>query len=102
MARNETGISNSTKAINKFKEMLNSSDQYFNEGEIPANESNANAHLNCSSVEDAKTHCPKRMEAMERWFSQTREVFCVKQGEVEGLTDLCHCPPLILLKALIK
>ena len=47
---------------------------YFADKPIPANESNADAFILCSSVEGAKKYCPNRWKAMQNWFAEARKV----------------------------
>ena len=70
-----TKESDNTTAKDLFIKRLNESDMYFTGDEpIPKNESDEKAHIRCSSVEGAKKYCPKRWAAMQRWFSEAREV----------------------------
>ena len=73
-AKRATGEQNETTAIKKFKEKLNSSEEYFNDETFPANESNDDAHEKCSNIEGAKKYCPTRWEALEKWFTEARSV----------------------------
>ena len=69
-----TKETNADNAKNKFIEIINASDQFYSVGDIPANESDSNAHKLCISDEKAAMYCPKRTAAMKNWFSYTKEV----------------------------
>ena len=58
----------------KFKEKLNSSENYFNPEPIPKNESDKEAQRKCSDIEGAKKYCPKRWAALELWMAESRKV----------------------------
>ena len=73
-AKSATGEHNETTAIKKFKEQLNSTDEYFNDEAFPKNESDENAHAKCSNIEDAKKYCPTRWKTLEKWFTEARSV----------------------------
>ncbi|KAJ7394047.1 hypothetical protein OS493_003720 [Desmophyllum pertusum] len=47
---------------------------YFNDEKIPKNESNKDAFSKCTSMEQAKIHCPKRYQAMLAWFEYVNTV----------------------------
>jgi hypothetical protein len=74
VARNVTGIQNDTEAVKKFRAMLTNQSNYFNDEPFPKNESNEEAHKRCSTIEDAKKHCPKRWQAAEKWWASARMV----------------------------
>ncbi|XP_068734656.1 uncharacterized protein [Montipora capricornis] len=61
-------------AKEKFIEILNRSEMFYSEIEIPQNESNETAHKLCSSISGAKRHCPVRWKAMQNWFAHAREI----------------------------
>ena len=63
-----------------FKKRLDEPDMYF--GDVPANESNEEAYSKCSNMENAKKYCPKRWEAMQRWFNQARQVSELRTGHL--------------------
>lgn len=67
-------MDNETEAIEKFRKKLNSSDNYFNDKPFPGNESDTEAHAQCSSIEKAKENCPERWEALQSWFKEARMV----------------------------
>ena len=73
-AKNVTGKSNETEAIREFRELLDSPDNYFNKVPFPPNESDAQAHARCSSIEGAKKYCPMRWKAIQGWFNEARMV----------------------------
>ena len=74
VARQVTGQNDNYTAKVEFLEMMNSSEMFFSNGSIPPRESDKNAHKLCSSAEKAKKHCPQRWQAIQRWFTETREV----------------------------
>ena len=74
IAKNVTGKDNETEAVKEFRSKLDSPDNYFNKVEFPANESDDQAHLRCSSIEGAKEYCPMRWKALQSWFRETRMV----------------------------
>lgn len=61
-------------AKEKFLKILNRTEMFYSEVEIPENESNERAHRLCSSINGAKKYCPVRWKAMQNWFSHAREV----------------------------
>ena len=74
IARSVTNQTSNDTAKELFIKRLNESDMYFADKPIPANESNANAHVLCSSVEGAKKYCPNRWRAMQNWFAEAKKV----------------------------
>lgn len=74
MALNVTQENDSEKAKDQFIKILNRSEMFYNEQDIPKNESNATAHRLCSSINGAKKYCPIRWNAMQNWFAHAREV----------------------------
>ena len=74
IARSVTKQTDDDTAKELFIKRLNESDMHFTDKPIPANESNENAHILCSSVEGAMKYCPKRWEAMQNWFAEARRV----------------------------
>ena len=74
IARSVTNQTSNDTAKELFIKRLNESDMYFADKPIPANESNANAHVHCSSVEGAKKYCPNRWKAMQNWFAEAKKV----------------------------
>ena len=80
VAKEVTGVKSETEAIEKFREILKDRKKsYFNAEKIPLNESDENAHRMCSSVEGAMKYCPKRWEALEKWYDSAREVRLIQQ-----------------------
>ena len=73
-AKSVTGINNETEAIKEFRKKLDSPDNYFNKELFPANESDAQAHARCSTIEGAKKYCPIRWKALQDWFKEARMV----------------------------
>ena len=74
LARNVTQENDSEKAKVQFIKILNRSEMFYNEEDIPKSESNATAHRLCSSINGAKKYCPIRWNAMQNWFAHAREV----------------------------
>lgn len=74
IARSVTNQTSNDTAKELFIKRLNESDMYFADKPIPENESNANAHVLCSSVEGAKKYCPNRWRAMQNWFAESKKV----------------------------
>lgn len=75
VAKLVTGINDTNSAISEFREILTSSDSYFNADPFPQNESDKEAHKKCSDIEGAKKHCPTRWAALELWMAESRKVF---------------------------
>lgn len=82
-----TKETNADNAKNKFIKIINASDQFYSVGDIPANESDSNAHKVCISDEKAAMYCPKRTAAMKNWFSYTKEILATMDYEI---ADLFH------------
>ena len=74
LAEKTTKESDPVVAKQQFLKLINSSSQFYNEGDIPANESDANAHKLCSDMKGAEMYCPNRTKAMKNWFAHTKEV----------------------------
>ena len=68
IAKKITGKKNKDQAIEELKKRLDDQSMYFNDEKIPKNESNKDAFSKCTSMEQAKIHCPKRYQAMLAWF----------------------------------
>ena len=67
--------SNKTLAVEKFQaRLLNLSLSYYHDEPIPDNETKGDAFIKCSDEEKAKKYCPKRWEAMMKWFDFSRMV----------------------------
>lgn len=60
IARSVTNQTKDASAKDLFIKRLNESDMYFADKPIPANESDENPHVLCSSVEGAMIYCPNR------------------------------------------
>lgn len=73
-AKTDTGQANETEAIKRFRNKLDSSDNYFNDQPFPDNESDRNAYTLCSSIDGAKKYCPMRWKAIQNWFNEARMV----------------------------
>lgn len=74
LARNITGLDDTAAAIKQFRAKLSSQEMYFNKRPFPANESNPEAYARCNNLDGAKRFCPRRWEALQRWFKMSREV----------------------------
>ena len=77
VVREVTGETNNVRAVEKFREKLNSSENYFNSEPFPKDESDEEAYAKCSDIEGAKKYCPERWAAMQRWFSEARKVIAI-------------------------
>ena len=75
-----TGENDNRAAKVEFLKMMNSSEMFFSNGSIPPHESGKDAFKLCSSAEKAKEHCPQRWQAIQRWFTETREVTAEGRG----------------------
>lgn len=85
-----TGENDNQAAKVEFLKMMNSSEMFFSNGSIPPHESDKDAFKLCSSAEKAKEHCPHRWEAIQRWFTETREVTAgVGGGRGSALNKPC-------------
>lgn len=73
IAKKITGKNNEQQAMEEFKKRLKSQSMYFNDEKFPENESGKDAFSRCTSMEEAKIHCPKRHQAMLTWFDY---VYC--------------------------
>ena len=74
-AREVTKVSdNDTEAVMKFKQILNSSEMYYNTQPFSKNESVKEADKKRSTIEGAKKYCPKRWEALQLWIADSRKV----------------------------
>ena len=62
---------------------------FFSNGSIPPHESNKDAFKLCRSAEKAKEHCPHRWQAIQRWFTETREVKAGGGGRGSALNNRC-------------
>ena len=69
-----TNETNNDTAKELFIKRLNESDMYFITEDIPKNESNKVAHVQCTDEETAKKYCPKRWAAMQNWFKESLKV----------------------------
>ena len=47
---------------------------YFVIKDIPKNETNKVAHVQCTDEETAKKYCPTRWAAMQNWFKESLKV----------------------------
>lgn len=74
LAKNVTKENETEQAKLKFIKLINSSSMYYNDGDIPANESDENAHKICSSAKDAERFCPNRWATMKNYFDHAKQV----------------------------
>lgn len=74
LAKKVTKLNDVDEAKLRFKDLINDPEMYYNDKDIPANESDANAHKVCSTVKDAERYCPHRTAAMKNWFDHTKQV----------------------------
>ena len=74
LAKKITKTTDPVQAKFSFIHLINGSNMYYNDGDIPANESDKNAHKLCSSVKDAERYCPNRTAAMKNWFAHSKQV----------------------------
>lgn len=68
IAKKYTNKTVESEAIQAFRQVLNSSDMWHNNGPFPENESDANAFKKCVSPETAAKYCPIRWEAVNRYI----------------------------------
>ena len=68
-----TEETNETAAIIKFRQLLKKQTQYYNSAPFPANESDKNAHKNCTDEKSAEKNCPVRWAAYLRWVDVARQ-----------------------------
>jgi len=85
LATEVTKVDDENEAKRRFKELINDPKMFYNDKEIPANESDANAHKVCSTVKDAEKYCPHRTAAMENWFEHTKQIMATLDYETAGL-----------------
>ena len=89
LAKKVTKTNDENEAKRRFKELINDPKMYYNDKDIPANESDANAHSVCSSVKDAERYCPRRTAAMKNWFDHTKQVtIIIRKGFYYLVSDL--------------
>ncbi|KAL9980551.1 hypothetical protein ACROYT_G009153 [Oculina patagonica] len=74
IAKKYTNKSNEAEAIQAFKDILNSTSMWHNNGPFPKNESDENAFKKCTSPETAAQYCPVRWEAVNKWARYCRQV----------------------------
>ena len=74
LARQITGLQDTEAAVKQFKANISSQEMYFNKVPIPANESGPEAFKLCNNIKGAMKFCPKRWDALQRWFKASREV----------------------------
>lgn len=84
IAKKYTNRSDEKEAIQVFRQVLNSTSMWHNNGSFPKNESDENAFKKCVSPETAVKYCPVRWEAVNKY----------------ALYFLFHIP-LIFLSALV-
>ena len=67
IAKKYTGKSNKAEAIQAFRNVLNSTSMWHNNGSFPKNESDKNAFKKCTSPETAARFCPVRWKAVNKY-----------------------------------
>ncbi|KAJ7374134.1 hypothetical protein OS493_009471 [Desmophyllum pertusum] len=67
IAKKYTNKSDETEAIQAFRNILNSTSMWHNNGSFPKNESDENAYKKCTSSETAAQYCPVRWKAVNKW-----------------------------------
>ncbi|KAK3737262.1 hypothetical protein QZH41_019871 [Actinostola sp. cb2023] len=86
VAREVTKIYNdNVTAVQEFRKLLNSSKMYFNEDPIPANESDENAFRKCSNLKGAEKYCPRRWEALQKWFKEARQAMSMLDPKIVNM-----------------
>lgn len=74
IAKNYTNKPDEKEAIQAFRQILNSTSMWHNNGSFPVNESNENAYKTCVSPETAAKFCPVRWNAVNKWAQFCRQV----------------------------
>ena len=74
--------SDENAAVSKFKAMLNNQSMFFNDEELPLNETEGPAFTNCLDVESAKINCPLRYKGMLKWIARQEGMLTV---------SVCYC-----------
>lgn len=74
IAKKYTNRSDEKEAIQVFRQVLNSTSMWHNNGSFPKNESDENAFKKCVSPETAVKYCPVRWEAVNKWARYCRQV----------------------------
>lgn len=85
LAKKATKLENVDEAKRRFKELINDTKMYYNDKDIPANESDDNAHKVCSTVKGAERYCPHRIAAMKKWFDHSKQIMATLDYETAGL-----------------
>ena len=70
-------INQTEEAVKEFKADLNHPRHFFNTTPIPDEENGALGGSRCPDMESAKKNCSVRYEAMQKWFSYTREIIAM-------------------------
>jgi len=75
-AKNYTGLTSESEIKSQMHDELYDQSQFFNDEPFPESESSSNpeAVSKCDSLENAAIHCPKRYEAIMKWFDFARDV----------------------------
>ena len=67
-----TDNENETEAVAEFRKILKLQKMYYNNESFPEIESNGTAHKNCTNLEKARIHCPRRYAALQIWIESCR------------------------------
>ena len=84
IAKKYTNRSDEAEAVQAFKDILNSTSMWHNNGSFPKNESDENAFKKCTSPETAAQYCPVRWTAVNKYainldvtcYIVASEMFC--------------------------
>ena len=74
LAKQYIEIEDENTAVVRFRKVLTSRDMFFNDKPFPANESAENAFMKCADKLGARTHCPVRWRALQKWINSTKHV----------------------------
>lgn len=85
LAKQYTGIQNEDSAVRKFKEVLKSRDNFFNDDTFPVNESGEEAFMKCAKTQGAQAFCPVRSKALKKWINSTEHVAKLLRPKLEPL-----------------
>ena len=81
IAKKITNITEEDKAVKVFQGVLRDlKSSYFNTEPLPVNQSSGDAFMKCVSDESAQKYCPKRWEAMMKWFRFAESVMTMHEG----------------------
>ena len=69
-------------AVAKFKTMLNNQSMFFNDEELPLNETEGPAFTDCLDEESAKINCPQRYKGMLKWIARAEGMTLFNTGHI--------------------